>query len=88
MAEVTGVRIIEDRTVELTFRDGSTRVVDLAPYLWGPVFDPIAKDDDFFAQVFVDTELGTIGWPNGVELDPDVLHGDYEATQPWKQHPH
>ncbi len=47
----------------------------------------IAKDDSLFAQVAVDPELGTITWPNGVDLDPDVLHGDYEATQPWKQ-PH
>ncbi len=29
-----------------------------------------------FAQVSVDTVAGTIQWPNGVDLDPDVLHGD------------
>lgn len=87
MAVITGVEIIAERTVELTFADGSIRVVDLEPYLWGPVFDAIAKDDSVFAQVTVDPERGTIIWPNGVDLDPDVLHGDYEATQPWKQ-PH
>ncbi len=88
MAEITEVAIIEDRTVELTFSDGSTRVVDLTPFLWGPVFDPIAKDDDVFAQIAVDPELGTIRWPNGASLDPAVLHGDYETTQPWRQFPH
>lgn len=87
MAEVTDVRIAAERTVELTFADGSTRVVDLEPYLWGPVFEGIAKDDSLFAQVMVDPELGTITWPNGITLDPDVLHGDYEATEPWRQ-PH
>jgi len=87
MAEITDVEIVEDRTVELTFADGSTRIVDLTPHLWGPVFDAIAKDDALFAQVAVDPELGTIGWPTGAHLDPDVLHGDFEATQPWKQ-PH
>jgi integrase len=31
----------------------------------------------------VDPELGTVVWPNGYDLDPDVLHGDYEpATRP------
>lgn len=87
MAEVIDVEIIEDRTVKLAFRDGSTRIVDLTPYLWGPVFDDIANDDAVFAEVAVDPELGTISWPNGAHFDADVLHGDYEATQPWKQ-PH
>ena len=81
MAEITSVRVVENRTVHLTFADGSTRVVDLAPLLWGPVFAEIASDDELFAQVAVDAELGTIGWPNGADLDPDVLHGDYEAAQ-------
>ena len=35
------------------------------------------QDPDVFAQVTVDVEAGTIVWPNGVDLDPDVL---YEAA--------
>jgi hypothetical protein len=38
-----------------------------------------------FAQVAVDRELGTIGWPNGADLDPDVLHGDFEPAEPFEQ---
>ena len=87
MAEITEVRVLEYRTVRLTFVDGSTRVVDLAPFLWGPVFAEIATDDALFAQVSVDTELGTIGWPNGADLDPDVLHGDYEPAESSEQLP-
>ena len=87
MVEVTAVRIIEARTVELTFADRSIRVVDLAPFLWGPVFEAIAADDELFAQVAVDSELGTIGWPNGADLDPDVLHGDYQPAQTSEQLP-
>jgi hypothetical protein len=34
----------------------------------------------FFAQVRVDTELGTVVWPNGADLDPLVLHGDVEPV--------
>ena len=26
-------------------------------------------------------ELGTIEWPNGAEVDPDVLHGDFEPAE-------
>jgi hypothetical protein len=63
--------------LRLTFDDGLTREVDLADELWGPVFEPL-KDPAFFAQVSVDH--GTVVWPNGVDLDPLVLHGDFEPT--------
>jgi len=35
---------------------------------------------DCFRRVRVDPELRTIVWPNGFDLDPDVLHGDYEPA--------
>ena len=38
MAEITEVRVVENRTVELTFADGSVRIVDLTPFLWGAGF--------------------------------------------------
>jgi hypothetical protein len=30
-------------------------------------------DPQFFRSVQVDPELGTIVWPNGADIDPDVL---------------
>jgi hypothetical protein len=32
------------------------------------------RDTKTFAQVCVHSELGTIYWPNGADLDPDVLY--------------
>jgi hypothetical protein len=43
------------------------------------------RDPDYFAQVQVDPEAGTIVWPNGVDLDPLVLHGDYDPAEPNRQ---
>jgi len=82
LVDITKVAVVEDRVVRLWFSDGSERVVDLAPLLWGPAFEEIASDDDRFAEVRVDPEIGSITWPNGADLDPDVLHGDHEPANP------
>ncbi len=81
MVDVTEVEVLHDRVVRLRFSDGSERTVDLAPFLWGPAFEGIGDDDDLFAQVRVDPETGTVAWPNGADLDPDVLHGDFEPAR-------
>lgn len=87
MVDVTKVEVVGERTVRLMFSDGSERVVDLTPLLWGPVFEEIAKDDGLFAEVRVDPGIGTITWPNGADLDPDVLHGDHEPAHPARSTP-
>ncbi len=81
MVEVTAVEVIQGRTVRLRFSDGEERIVDLSPLLWGPVFEEIAEDDEAFNSVRVDPEIGTISWPNGADLAPEVLHGDSEPAQ-------
>jgi len=53
--------------------------VDLAPYLRGPVFEPLVTDRSLFAAVRVDPECETIVWPNGADMDPDVLY-EYELV--------
>jgi hypothetical protein len=82
VVDVTKVEVVEERTVRLGLSDGSERVVDLKPSLWGPAFEKIAQNDDLFAEVRVDPDVGTISWPNGADLDPDVLHGDFEPAHP------
>jgi Protein of unknown function (DUF2442) len=37
------------------------------------MFKPL-RDESFFALVAVDEDLGTIVWPNGADLAPDVLY--------------
>lgn len=60
----------------LTFADGLCGEVDLADLLVppnGPMFEPL-EDVASFARVAVDPELGTVVWPNGADVAPDVLH--------------
>jgi len=40
------------------------------------------RDSDYFRQVRVDEQLRTIVWPNGLDADPDVLHGERMPVEP------
>jgi hypothetical protein len=57
--------------LKLTLDDGRVIERDVAPLLTGPVFEPIRRDPNEFARVTV--AAGTVVWPNGADLDPDVL---------------
>jgi hypothetical protein len=82
--KVVAVDVEPPYCLRVSFDDGLTRHVDLSEDLWGPVFEPL-KDPAFFGQVFVDH--GTVAWPNGVDLDPLVLHGDAEPAAPATRRP-
>jgi hypothetical protein len=64
-----------DYRLELSFTDGTTSEIDLRERIAGRggVFRPL-QDMEFFKQVRVDPEAGTIVWPNGVDFCPDVLY--------------
>ena len=77
-------RIIEVRHIEayrlaLTFTNGEKAELDFRDRIVGRggVFAPL-EDLDFFKQVKVDPEIGTLVWPNEVDFCPDVLYS--EAT--------
>lgn len=80
MVHVTGVEVLGHYRLRVTFDDGLVRDVDLG-YLrdGGPIFEPL-QDFEFFAQVAVHPEAHTLAWPNGADLDPLVLHGDFEPA--------
>ncbi|MGH3112546.1 MAG: DUF2442 domain-containing protein [Gaiellaceae bacterium] len=74
-ARIRSVEPLQGFILRLGFDDGAVREIDLEGELWGPVFEPLRRDRQLFRQVRVDEELGTIVWPNGADMDPDVLHG-------------
>jgi hypothetical protein len=58
----------------LRFEDGVEGVVDLGKLIrFEGVFAPL-RDRGEFARLTVNAELGTICWPNGADLDPNVLY--------------
>jgi hypothetical protein len=77
MADVIDVRYVREYTVWVKFDDGTEGEVDVSRSFRGPVFEPL-RDIEFFKQVRVSSDLGTIVWPNGADVAPETL---YERIQ-------
>ncbi len=81
-----GVQPLTDFLVRVVFTDGTTRDLDLAPYLQGPIFEPIRRQAELFRAVRVDADRrGALTWPNGADIDPDVLY--YGGPPSWASQP-
>lgn len=79
--EVVGVAVLRPHVMRLLFSDGVVRDVQYHPdKARGSLLEPL-RDADYFAQVRVDPESRTVVWPNGLDLAPEVLHGDYEPNE-------
>lgn len=75
---IARVKTLSGHWLRLTFADGAVHEVDLGPVLEaGGVLSAIRDDRSLFEAVSVDPETQTIAWPGGVDLDPDVLRGDF-----------
>jgi len=74
LKDITYVEPLENHYLYLRFEDDATGRVDVAALIrFTGVFRPL-RDQEYFRQVRVNPELGTICWPNGADLDPDVLY--------------
>ncbi|MFZ1122868.1 MAG: DUF2442 domain-containing protein [Candidatus Binataceae bacterium] len=71
LLRISEVRPLEGFRLKLTLTDGSVIERDVSRLLVGPVFDPVRKDPSFFKKVRA--QDGTVVWPNGADLCPDVL---------------
>lgn len=76
LKDIIEVRVLGQYRIHIRFEDGVEGELDLARMIdFTGVFAPL-KDRREFAKVRVDPELGTIVWPNGADLDPDVLYAE------------
>lgn len=74
LKDIVAVRTLADYRLDLRFEDGVEGIVDVSALVgFKGVFAPM-RDPAWFAQVRVDPESGTVVWPNGADLDPDVLY--------------
>lgn len=74
LKDIVEVRPLDDFRLFLRFEDGVEGEVDIAKMIrFEGVFAPL-KDRAKFSEVRVNGEIGTVCWPNGADLDPDVLY--------------
>jgi hypothetical protein len=74
LRDVISVEPLANYELRVTFDDGVQGVVDVAQMVrFTGVFEPLGERATF-AQVRVHPELGTVCWPNGADLDSDVLY--------------
>ncbi len=71
--DITAVEVVGDFRLRLTFDDGTVGEVDFAERNWRGVLQPLG-DAAYFARVRVDPELGTVAWPEGIDLAPEPLY--------------
>jgi len=70
---VASFAVVGPHTLRVAFTDGTEQRIDFEPVLHGPLFGPL-QDLDAFNAVVLDTEAGTLVWPNGADFDPATLH--------------
>ncbi|MGH2353919.1 MAG: DUF2442 domain-containing protein [Chloroflexota bacterium] len=70
--------------LRLTFGDGTVKVIDLEPLFYPG--DP-RYDLTVFRSAVVDRESGTLVWPDGVDVAPDVLYDDNLYPADWEDEP-
>ena len=74
MYDIIKVKYIEQYKLEIEFENGESGVVDLDGYLRkGGVFSRFSNLS-YFKQVYVNSEIGTLCWPDGIDIAPETLY--------------
>ena len=73
------VEIVSAYALRIQFDDGAVQTINFRPILAGEMYGPL-RNLEVFNQVHIDSEAGTLVWPNGADFDPATLH-DWPAHE-------
>ncbi len=74
LVDIVAVKVVGKHQLWLEFEDGIKGTLDVSKlFEFTGIFEQL-KDQEQFAQVQLDVETGVIYWPNGADLDSDVLY--------------
>ena len=76
---VIAAEYVSGYVIRLKFRDGTAGEIDLSAELTGPIFEPL-RDLEAFKQFRVHPDFHTLVWPNGADLDADVLYAEVSGA--------
>ncbi len=71
LVRIASVTPLAGQRLRLGLSDATTIERDVGPLLNGPVFKDIREKPELFAQA--QAEGGTVVWPNGADLCPEML---------------
>ena len=77
-ARIRDVKYLGERNLLISFEDGLQRELSFHTN-WRGVTEQL-NSNDFLALVGIDPVTKTLSWPNGVDLDAEILHGDFVST--------
>ncbi|ARV61506.1 molybdopterin-guanine dinucleotide biosynthesis protein A [Nostocales cyanobacterium HT-58-2] len=74
LKDIIAVEPLENYQLRVRFEDGVEGIVDVSQMIkFTGVFASL-QDQENFAKVEVNPEVGTVQWQSGADLDPDVLY--------------
>ena len=74
MHRVTEVRCVDDRSLALVCAAGAIGTVNVEQLTrFEGIFGPL-RNPTVFHAARLDEHLGTVQWPHGADLDPEVLY--------------
>ena len=72
--DIIEVKQLDGYRLHLRFEDGVEGSIDVSEIVeFTGVFAPL-EEQEYFAKVSVNPDLGTIFWPNEADLDTDMLY--------------
>src|SRR5205823_7154463 len=80
LKDIVEVRPLGGYRLYLRFEDGVAGGLDFAGRLRFEGVFALLRDPAAFAQVRIHPELGAVAWPNGADLDPDVLYAELSGS--------
>ena len=74
-ARICEVKYLGERNLLISFEDGLQRELSFHAN-WQGITEQL-NSNDFLALVGIDPVTKTLSWPNGIDLDAEILHGDF-----------
>ncbi|MBE9206884.1 DUF2442 domain-containing protein [Nostoc sp. LEGE 06077] len=76
LKDIIAVEPKEGYQLYIKFEDNKQGIIDISKLIsFTGIFAPL-KDINYFQQVKINSEWGTIYWENSADFDPDVLYAE------------